>query len=129
MYQAQLFNTEAPLHSSPARRYSLTEEGLALAERLEAAEHRCQDNQAGGKEEEKEENGTGVVDLTVSDDDQEESSRDHSPSEKLPCVTQPASQAGDTALSGKAHESQAAGCLLPGSYEIILCVDFIETTG
>uniref|UniRef100_A0A3Q4BHI3 Crossover junction endonuclease MUS81 n=1 Tax=Mola mola TaxID=94237 RepID=A0A3Q4BHI3_MOLML len=113
---------------NPAR-YSLTEEGLALAERLEAAEHRCQDNQAGGKEGEKEENGTGVVDLTVSDDDQEESSRDHSPSEKLPCVTQPASQAGDTALSGKAHESQAAGCLLPGSYEIILCVDFIETTG
>ena len=100
-----------------------------MAERLEAAEQRCLDNHEGGRDEEKVEDGTGVVDLTVSDDDQEESSRDHSPSEKLLRVAEPASQAGDGALSGKAHESRAAGCLLPGTYEIILCVDFIETTG
>uniref|UniRef100_A0A8C5H4S2 Crossover junction endonuclease MUS81 n=1 Tax=Gouania willdenowi TaxID=441366 RepID=A0A8C5H4S2_GOUWI len=71
---------------SPARYYSLTDEGLALAKRLAAAQE---------EEEDEEDN---VVDLTVSDEDE-----------------------GDVAAP--------AECLLPGHYEILLCVDVIETTG
>uniref|UniRef100_A0A7N8YFZ2 Crossover junction endonuclease MUS81 n=1 Tax=Mastacembelus armatus TaxID=205130 RepID=A0A7N8YFZ2_9TELE len=44
-------------------------------------------------------------------------------------------EGGERFFSGKPQDSQAAskkasgGCLLPGTYEILLCVDFIETTG
>uniref|UniRef100_A0A3B5AXK4 Crossover junction endonuclease MUS81 n=1 Tax=Stegastes partitus TaxID=144197 RepID=A0A3B5AXK4_9TELE len=53
---------------NPAR-YSLTEEGLALAERLAAAERQTTE------EEEEEEEGPGVVDLTGSDDGEGEEDR------------------------------------------------------
>lgn len=63
---------------NPAR-YSLTEEGLALGERLESLEgtkgpegDREEARSEGNEQEEGEEGGTGIVDLTVSDDDEEE---------------------------------------------------------
>lgn len=78
MYLRQIFNTEGPLHSPSSLRYSLTEEGLALAERLESVEQGAKDGPEGDREEvrsegeEDEEGGPGVVDLTGSDDDEEE---------------------------------------------------------
>ncbi|XP_013876683.1 crossover junction endonuclease MUS81 isoform X1 [Austrofundulus limnaeus] len=102
---------------SPAR-YSLTEEGLALAERLALV-----DRQAGvGQEEEEEEEG--VVDLTGSGDEEEESAG----------VAQSRTDDDDVCVSQKPLSSQTgsrnnAERLLPGSYDIVLCVDFIETTG
>uniref|UniRef100_A0A4W6C866 Crossover junction endonuclease MUS81 n=1 Tax=Lates calcarifer TaxID=8187 RepID=A0A4W6C866_LATCA len=84
---------------NPAR-YSLTEQGLALAERLESAEQGTK-----GEEVEEEEEGD-IVDIRPGSD-----------------------------VDGTESDSQTTsrktngGCLLPGTYEIILCVDFIETTG
>ena len=58
-------------------RYSLTEEGLALAERLQSAEQETEDGpeevRSEGEEEEEEE---GLVDLTASDDDDEEEKKE-----------------------------------------------------
>lgn len=127
MYVDHLFTTESSLHFSSLLRYSLTEEGLALAERLESAEHGTNYRPAWGTEEAKsegegEEEGPQVVDLTGSDDGEEE--------EMQSCVGVPRSEA--EGLIEKAQSSKEAnrkGCLLPGTYEIILCVDFIETTG
>ncbi|XP_044038846.1 crossover junction endonuclease MUS81 [Siniperca chuatsi] len=129
---------------NPAR-YSLTEEGLALAERLESVEQGTKDGPEGDREEvrsegeedvEEEEGGLRVVDLTGSDDDEEEKEEDRiHPAEKPTCVAQPRSEIDGMGFSGKPQNSQAmsrklnGGCLLPGTYEIILCVDFIETTG
>ncbi|XP_076581200.1 structure-specific endonuclease subunit MUS81 [Chaetodon auriga] len=119
---------------NPAR-YSLTDEGLALAERLESAEQGTKEGPQGdgeearseGEEDEEEEDGgPGMVDLTVSDNDEEE--RTH------PAGTLTRSETEGTS-SGKAQNPQtasrppSAGSLRPGSYEIVLCVDFIETTG
>uniref|UniRef100_A0AAQ4QZK8 Crossover junction endonuclease MUS81 n=1 Tax=Gasterosteus aculeatus aculeatus TaxID=481459 RepID=A0AAQ4QZK8_GASAC len=84
---------------NPAR-YSLTEDGLALAERLESATG----EEWLDEEEEEEQRAPGLVDLTA--------------------MTSSLS-APSPAASKKPNE----GCLPPGSYEIILCVDFIETTG
>lgn len=99
---------------NPAR-FSLTDEGMALAERLESAELESR------KEEEKQDGGSaGVVDLTRSDEEEEEEGRTHSPTASGPsCVVD----------GNGASSSGTAERLLPGSYEIILCVDFIETTG
>ncbi|KAM9335655.1 crossover junction endonuclease MUS81 [Symphorus nematophorus] len=131
---------------NPAR-YSLTEEGLALAERLDSAEHGTKDGPDGDREEvrsegeedeEEEDGGPGVVDLTGSDDGEEEDEKEQErirPAEGLTCVQQQRSEADGMGLSGKPQNSLAtsrkpnAGCLLPGTYEILLCVDFIETTG
>ncbi|XP_008286978.1 crossover junction endonuclease MUS81 isoform X2 [Stegastes partitus] len=110
---------------NPAR-YSLTEEGLALAERLAAAERQTTE------EEEEEEEGPGVVDLTGSDDGEGEEDRTH------PTGSAAGQQSSDTDASCSSEKPQSSqttsrhqggGCLLPGTYEIILCVDFIETTG
>ncbi|XP_041635552.1 crossover junction endonuclease MUS81 [Cheilinus undulatus] len=130
---------------NPAR-YSLTEEGLALARRLESADPQSKDYADGdreearseGEEEEEEDGDPGVVDLTASDDDEEEEKEDdrEHPAEKLARVSQPRSEVNVTSSSGKPQNSQPTGgrklsgvCLLPGTYEILLCVDFIETTG
>uniref|UniRef100_A0A3Q3S044 Crossover junction endonuclease MUS81 n=1 Tax=Mastacembelus armatus TaxID=205130 RepID=A0A3Q3S044_9TELE len=100
---------------NPAR-YSLTEEGLALAERLEAAEQGTKDS------------GPGVVELTISEEEDEDRIQ-------VATVAQAEGEGGERFFSGKPQDSQAAskkasgGCLLPGTYEILLCVDFIETTG
>lgn len=72
-----------------------------------------------GSEGEDEEDSARFIDLTGSDDGEDEA--------------QTSCEAGR--LTDKAENSRGtsrdlnAGCLLPGTYEIILCVDFIETTG
>lgn len=113
-----------------------------MAERLESAEHGTKGSPEGSREEVRsegeEEVGPGVVDLTCSDDDEdaeEGTSSRHNPAERPACVTWPRGEDDGMGSSGKAQDSQAtnrkqnAGCLPPGTYEIILCVDFIETTG
>ncbi|XP_062300940.1 crossover junction endonuclease MUS81 [Scomber scombrus] len=129
---------------NPAR-YSLTDEGSALAERLESAEEGTKEGPDGDREEgrsegeeeddKEEEGGPGVVDLTASDsDDNEEQDRIHPAEERPVCVAQPRSE-DQVVSSGKHKDSQATSRkpdgarLLPGTYEILLCVDFIETTG
>ncbi|KAE8279298.1 Crossover junction endonuclease MUS81 [Larimichthys crocea] len=121
---------------NPAR-YSLTEDGLALAERLDSAEERTKDGPeerdkekviSEGEEEddEEEEGGPGIVDLTGSDEGEED--KEDSPVERLTCVAQ--SAADGMGISGKpqaASRKPNPAYLLPGTYEIILCVDFIET--
>uniref|UniRef100_A0AAX7V1W6 Crossover junction endonuclease MUS81 n=1 Tax=Astatotilapia calliptera TaxID=8154 RepID=A0AAX7V1W6_ASTCA len=66
------------------------------------------------------------------------SSSFHSPAERQPTVTEVSCDVDDVRSSGKPQDSQTtmttsrkpnAECLLPGTYEIMLCVDFIETTG
>ncbi|XP_051799684.1 crossover junction endonuclease MUS81 isoform X2 [Acanthochromis polyacanthus] len=115
---------------NPAR-YSLTEGGLALAERLAAAEQQETKVGSGGDEEEEEE-GPGVVDLTVSDEGEEEEDRTHP---TVGAAGQLSSDVDALCTSEKPQKSQttsrnpSGGCLLPGTYEILLCVDFIETTG
>lgn len=71
---SQISNTEAPLRSSSSLRYSLTDEGLALAERLDSADQGAKEGpeEVRSEGEEDEEGGPGVVDLTGSDDDDEE---------------------------------------------------------
>uniref|UniRef100_A0A3B3WJ77 Crossover junction endonuclease MUS81 n=1 Tax=Poecilia mexicana TaxID=48701 RepID=A0A3B3WJ77_9TELE len=108
---------------NPAR-YSLTDEGLALAERLES-------------EEEEEEDA--VVDLTASDEESSSSSlavrSDQSLSERASGETPSSGDAGRLPLPGKTQVTMTTSrkpnrdCLLPGTYDVILCVDFIETTG
>lgn len=135
----QISTTEAPLHSPSSLRYSLTEDGLALAERLDSAEERTKDgpeerdkekviSEGEEEDEEEEEGGPGVVDLTGSDEGEED--KEDSPVERLTCVAQ--SAADGMGISGKpqaASRKPNPAYLLPGTYEIILCVDFIETTG
>ncbi|KAL6118345.1 mus81 [Pungitius sinensis] len=116
---------------NPAR-YSLTEGGLALAERLESVDpkHGPQGDGEEATGEEEEERAPGLVDLTASDDDDDDEGEDG-----IRPPTPRASGAGGAGPSGKVQNPQAAsakpgeGRLPPGSYEIILCVDFIETTG
>ncbi|MEQ2251741.1 Crossover junction endonuclease mus81 [Ilyodon furcidens] len=121
---------------NPAR-YSLTDEGLALAERLESVEKETRNlpgkdgSEGDGLEDEKEE---GVVDLTESGDDEEEEEAD-SLSKRATCVIHSRSEAGGNSLPEKPQNTLKTSrkpngeCLLPGTYDIILCVDFIETTG
>uniref|UniRef100_A0A3P8Q8W1 Crossover junction endonuclease MUS81 n=1 Tax=Astatotilapia calliptera TaxID=8154 RepID=A0A3P8Q8W1_ASTCA len=113
---------------NPAR-YSLTEGGLTLAERLASAEQTNTDGdrEAVRSELEATEEDDPVVDLTGSDEDEEEKEEN-----RIHCDVD------DVRSSGKPQDSQTtmttsrkpnAECLLPGTYEIMLCVDFIETTG
>lgn len=74
-----------------------------------------------GEEEEEEE---GVIDLTGSGDEEEEAAG----------VAQSRTDDDDVPLCQKLLSSPTgsrnnADCLLSGSYNIVLCVDFIETTG
>ncbi|KAJ4949205.1 hypothetical protein JOQ06_020723 [Pogonophryne albipinna] len=126
---------------NPAR-YSLTEEGLALGERLESLEgtkgpegDREEARSEGNEQEEGVEGGPGIVDLTVSDDDKEEKEEDRiQPAERpTSSASQPSVLVPGMFFSGKPQNvpsrNPKSWSLLPGSYEIILCVDFIETTG
>ncbi|XP_034056438.1 crossover junction endonuclease MUS81-like [Gymnodraco acuticeps] len=126
---------------NPAR-YSLTEEGLALGERLESLEgtkgpegDREEARSEGNEQEEGEEGGPGIVDLTVSDDDEEEKEEERiQPTERpTSSASQPRVLVPGMFFSGKPRNvpsrNPKSWSLLPGSYEIILCVDFIETTG
>ncbi|XP_034088392.1 crossover junction endonuclease MUS81-like, partial [Gymnodraco acuticeps] len=133
---------------NPAR-YSLTEEGLALGERLESLEEHLESLEGtkgpegdreearseGNEQEEGEEGGPGIVDLTVSDDDEEEKEEERiQPTERpTSSASQPRVLVPGMFFSGKPRNvpsrNPKSWSLLPGSYEIILCVDFIETTG
>ncbi|AWO97366.1 putative crossover junction endonuclease MUS81 [Scophthalmus maximus] len=111
---------------NPAR-YSLSEEGLALAERLDAAEQGSEARGEGSQvQEEEEEGGPGVVDLTASDEEEEEEDRTH-PAKTGDSQTETKVDA--TGSDPQTSRKPNAGLLLPGTYEIVLCVDFIETTG
>uniref|UniRef100_A0A3B5M007 Crossover junction endonuclease MUS81 n=1 Tax=Xiphophorus couchianus TaxID=32473 RepID=A0A3B5M007_9TELE len=117
---------------NPAR-YSLTDEGFALAERLESVEKERRNvpveerRGAAGPEDD------AVVDLTASDDEEEEE-RESLP-ERATGETQSSGDAGRLPLPGKTQVTMTTNrkpnrdCLLPGTYDVILCVDFIETTG
>ncbi|XP_035266065.1 crossover junction endonuclease MUS81 [Anguilla anguilla] len=103
---------------SPAR-YSLTEQGMALAERLEASE--------GGSMGER---GPPAVDLT---EDELEEGKDEDEREGCPAET-PALPEPGFGVTGKSQAAEtlrrpSGEALLPGCYDIVLCVDFIETTG
>ncbi|XP_007578873.1 crossover junction endonuclease MUS81 isoform X2 [Poecilia formosa] len=129
---------------NPAR-YSLTDEGLALAERLESVEKERRNvpvegrRGAAGPEEEEEEEEDAVVDLTASDEESSSSSlavrSDQSLSERASGETLSSGDAGGLPLPGKTQATMTTSrkpnrdCLLPGTYDVILCVDFIETTG
>ncbi|KAF5905421.1 crossover junction endonuclease MUS81 isoform X1, partial [Clarias magur] len=115
--------------SGPAR-YSLTELGMALAERLEAEER---GGDVGRKEEKKieaEDSGDerGTVDLTLDEEIEQYEVESYRISRDGPSTSV---SVPDFDLLGKCHSSEtgSAACLLPGAYDIVLCVDFIETTG
>ncbi|KAJ0056035.1 hypothetical protein NL108_018111 [Boleophthalmus pectinirostris] len=107
---------------NPAR-YSLTDEGKALAERLDSAERRG----GGGGGEEKvphrdadaAEEDEEALDLTQSDE--EETEDEVTAADKPGAAPEPRPR--------DLQPKDPDRCLLPGSYEILLCVDFIETTG
>ncbi|CAL8383952.1 unnamed protein product [Arctogadus glacialis] len=120
---------------SPAR-YSLSEEGASLAGRLASEEQ----GSSGGPEQIDEErdrseenNVQGLVDLTVSDE--EEKSVTPPVPGRPAWESQARGEAAGPSVSGEAQASElsggrpSGGRLLPGDYDIILCVDFIETTG
>ncbi|XP_034424746.1 crossover junction endonuclease MUS81 isoform X2 [Hippoglossus hippoglossus] len=119
---------------NPAR-FSLTDEGQILAERLEAAEEGAKDRvetRSEREEEQQEEGGDvpGVVDLTCSDEEEEEEKEDRThPTERPPCVSQSDGDVDVMSLDAQTSRKRNGGSLLPGNYDIILCVDFIETTG
>ncbi|KAM8881187.1 crossover junction endonuclease MUS81 isoform 1-T2 [Synchiropus picturatus] len=117
---------------NPAR-YSLTEDGLALAERLEAAETGEQ-SPVDGSRKVPAEQSPKLVDLTCSDDEDDEEARPVTP--EIPVTASIHLTSGDAdggstdsvALQTKSRQMDG-GRLPPGSYDIVLCVDFIETTG
>ncbi|XP_062239425.1 crossover junction endonuclease MUS81 isoform X1 [Platichthys flesus] len=118
---------------NPAR-FSLTDEGRILAERLEAAEEGSKDrvetrSEREEEEEVEEEGGPGVVDLTCSDEEEEEEEKEDRthPTERPPGVSQ--ADADVMRSDPQTSRKRNGGSLLPGTYDILLCVDFIETTG
>uniref|UniRef100_A0A3Q2D8R1 Crossover junction endonuclease MUS81 n=1 Tax=Cyprinodon variegatus TaxID=28743 RepID=A0A3Q2D8R1_CYPVA len=104
---------------NPAR-YSLTDEGLALAERLESVERDVKN----------------IPGEDISEGDgREEEEEERSLSQRATCAIQLSRDAGEGSLQGKPQSTLTSirkpnrESLLPGAYEILLCVDFIETTG
>lgn len=116
-----------------------------MAERLDSVEQRNKGVPAEGEEQQQEEveevrSGTEekvdpprVVDLTGSDDGDEsdDASCRRSLNERLACakVTDGTSSRGEDQKAAAAGRKPSAGRLPAGSYDIVLCVDFIETTG
>lgn len=114
---------------NPAR-YSLTDQGLSLAEKLDSEEtgmlHEDVDSQ----------DGQNVVDLTLEEEDEDEEKE--SWSSERPAVALPVNQARGLSSEldpmGKSQTSETGRTamgwhLSPGSYDIVLCVDLCETTG
>lgn len=114
---------------NPAR-YSLTDQGLSLAEKLDSEEtgalHEDVDSQ----------DGQNVVDLTLEEDDEDKEKESWS-SEK-PAAAPPVNSArglmSESDPMGKSQTSETGRTamgwhLSPGSYDIVLCVDLCETTG
>ncbi|KAK6291707.1 hypothetical protein J4Q44_G00374920 [Coregonus suidteri] len=118
---------------NPAR-YSLTELGLALAERLEDGEREREEDRRSEVGEEEEGSGRGVVDLTAVEEEKEKRTEPTARPTPAAYVAQRGSEVPGVSASGKPQAVEtktrpAGGCLYPGSYDIVLCVDFIETTG
>ncbi|XP_067301992.1 crossover junction endonuclease MUS81 isoform X2 [Pseudorasbora parva] len=127
---------------NPAR-YSLTDQGLALAERLDSEETGMTKERVEQKsEEENSQDGPDVVDLTLEkeedDEEQEEKESWSSKSSERPATALSVNQArgllSESDAKGKSQTSETGRTakgwhLPPGSYDIVLCVDFIETTG
>lgn len=114
---------------SPAR-YSLTDKGLQLAQRLEAAEGRP-------------DGGNDIVSKgcsTASEEDQEEQDTLHC-AEKIQNVLAPSHKTVSMPFTSINHRQPREDpvpssyqhvpdfTLRPGQFNVILCVDFIETTG
>ncbi|XP_052009399.1 crossover junction endonuclease MUS81 [Xyrauchen texanus] len=123
---------------SPAR-YALTEQGQALAEKLDS-EERGDDQKHAEEKSEEESSGHGprVVDLTLEEDEEGEKEICSSKSSESISTALNVNQAKNldpvSDATGKSQALEtgktAMGChLLPGSYDIVLCVDIIETTG
>ncbi|KAM3918318.1 crossover junction endonuclease MUS81 isoform 2-T6 [Leptodactylus fuscus] len=110
---------------SPAR-YSLTDKGLQLAQRLEAALEELDSASHGG--------------TTPSEEDQEDQEKQHC-REKTQNVLPPSHKTVTLPFSSvtnrQPREEPVPSCynhvpdftLRPGQFNVILCVDFIETTG
>ncbi|XP_060758672.1 crossover junction endonuclease MUS81 [Neoarius graeffei] len=121
---------------SPAR-YSLTELGLAVAEKLESEER----GRDGGQEEEKKSEAEDlgdepfVIDLTLDEGREHREGENSCFLRDWSCTAVSETPAGSAAPdfdhSEKCHssETERAAYLLPGTYDIVLCVDFLETTG
>ncbi|KAM4722115.1 crossover junction endonuclease MUS81 [Rhinophrynus dorsalis] len=111
---------------SPAR-YSLTEKGLELAQRLEAAEQVL-----GGTDDV----AKRVAVSSTEEEDQEEAERmDHGKCNK-PTVYQPPSLIATVnsketcaGVESVPYHHVPEFTLYPGQFNVLLCVDFIETTG
>uniref|UniRef100_A0A8C1M681 Crossover junction endonuclease MUS81 n=1 Tax=Cyprinus carpio TaxID=7962 RepID=A0A8C1M681_CYPCA len=106
---------------NPAR-YSLTDQGLALAERLDSEETR-----------EDSRDGPDVVDLTLVEDEEEQEDKESWLATAL-SVNQATGHISESDAAGKSQTLETGRTamgwyLTPGSYEIVLCVDVIETTG
>ncbi|XP_048885532.1 crossover junction endonuclease MUS81 isoform X2 [Brienomyrus brachyistius] len=116
---------------NPAR-YSLTEVGMALAQRLESSEKEEEEQQTSGDQEDASLGPAATIDLTEDEQEEKDACTTHRPE---PLVTVPQKQSVEVgmSISGKPQaaglDMRAADILLPGSYDIVLCVDFIETTG
>ncbi|XP_038831700.1 crossover junction endonuclease MUS81 [Salvelinus namaycush] len=118
---------------NPAR-YSLTELGLALAQRLEDGEREQEEDRRSDVREEEEGSGPGVVDLTAEEDEKKKRIEPIAGPTPAAYVAQRGSEVPGVNSSEKPQAAEtktrpAGGCLYPGSYDIVLCVDFIETTG
>nr|XP_055053518.1 crossover junction endonuclease MUS81 [Misgurnus anguillicaudatus] len=123
---------------NPAR-YSLTEQGLALAEKLDSSEGGVhKDPVAEKSEEDSSGDGPDVVDLTLEEDKDEDGETCPSKSSESLFTALSVNQVKDPVTysdaSGRSQaletgRSATSWRLLPGSYEIVLCVDVIETTG
>ncbi|XP_071234294.1 crossover junction endonuclease MUS81 isoform X2 [Salvelinus alpinus] len=118
---------------NPAR-YSLTELGLALAQRLEDGEREQEEDRRSDLGEEEEGSGPGVVDLTAEEDEKKKRTEPIAGPTPAAYVAQRGSEVPGVNSSEKPQAAEtktrpAGGCLYPGSYDIVLCVDFIETTG
>ncbi|MFT7802751.1 crossover junction endonuclease MUS81 isoform X2 [Arapaima gigas] len=116
---------------NPAR-YSLTKQGLALAERLASSEstdseHKTAKIWVGGDEE-----VPAVVDLTEEESEDDDSTAERT-APQVSTVQEKIVEPGISILrklqvTGSEGQPEG-GSLLPGCYDIVLCVDFIETTG
>uniref|UniRef100_A0A671KPP7 Crossover junction endonuclease MUS81 n=1 Tax=Sinocyclocheilus anshuiensis TaxID=1608454 RepID=A0A671KPP7_9TELE len=124
---------------NPAR-YSLTDQGLALAEKLDSEESgMAKEHVEQMSEEEDSQDGPDVVDLTLEEEDEEEQEDKESckSSERLATalsVNQARAHISESDATGKSQTLESGRTAMswhlpPGSYDIVLCVDVIETTG
>ncbi|KAG9274335.1 crossover junction endonuclease MUS81 isoform X1 [Astyanax mexicanus] len=121
---------------NPAR-YSLTELGLALAEKLESGERGRDDREVEERKSGHEDSGDGpvTVDLTLDEDKEDNNDNDGVESEDGcslrvgPTIATSETWAQCAAPVSSLSDISREAYLLPGLYDIVLCVDFIETTG